>query len=91
MKPLINWPDWMKDGTVIAKDKSGELYIYEPCAALMCGSSWWLFDDDEESENTSTLSIKELQNMFHLPENFITTEYLELDWKESKIIKGEEC
>jgi hypothetical protein len=60
----------------------------------------WMRDDmeicmDKEgdihftSRSGDSISAGTLAMFVRLPDNFITQEYLELDWKESKIVKGE--
>ena len=80
----INWPDWMKDGTIIAKDGNGVVHIYADCFQPL-----HVDIDHRDWVGGYSYQLQDIQAILHLPENFITPEYLALDWKESKIVKGE--
>ena len=84
MKALINWLDWMKDGTVVVMDEFKDIFIHNPYTILTVHeipgySGFWASETGEAGFQIDP----------DLTGDFISPEYLDLDWKESKIVKGE--
>jgi len=80
---LINWPDWVRDGVTIARDRSGSMYLYDSSIVELREDCFW------PSDITKAVSFDELESLTDLPADFITEEYLALDWKQSKVTKEE--
>jgi len=83
MENLINWPDWMKDGVTIVKDKDGSILLSDCFSEVDIDTTlgYWI-------PVLPGIYLIKLQYFFHIPDNFITEKYLSLDWENSRVTKG---